>query len=68
MRRVVDIAVLDDVVGMLQRGDVERLGLPRAVGHGAVGELRNEPSVAGMPGVALEDLHPEAELILPVLR
>src|SRR5262245_7675118 len=65
---VVDVAVLDDVVGMLQRRDVEGLGLPCAVRHSAIGESCNEPAIAGMPGVALEYFHPETQLVFPVLR
>ena len=68
MRGVVDVAVLDDVIGTVERRDIVRLRLPRAVGDGAIGEFGNEACVAGVPVVALEDLHAEAELVLPVLR
>ena len=67
MRGVVNVAVLDYIVWMLQRRNVERLGLPRAIGHSPIGELCNESAVAGMPGVALKDLHPKAQLVFPVL-
>ena len=65
---LVDVSVFDDVVGMLQRRDVERLRLPGAVGHGAVGELGHETAIAGMPAIASEDFHAEAQLAFPVLR
>src|SRR4029077_15322253 len=54
VRGVVDVAVLDHIVGMLQRRDVERLRLPRAVRHGAIRKLRDKYSVAVMPGGDLE--------------
>src|SRR6202011_220006 len=63
---VVDVAVLYDVGGLRQWGDVEGLRFPAGIGDGAVAEPRDEAAVAGMPVITLVRLHTQAESLLPI--